>query len=119
MDWYKIFHQTLNFLIQQKTKIIILSHIGRPKGKVVKELSLKPICNDLEKKLSINVKLVTENITNIKNKNFHIIGSAHNFKEINLKKKQGCKYILLSRLFRVSYKPHMNFLGINKLLNKP
>ena len=61
---------TLNFLIQQKTKIIILSHIGRPKGKVVKELSLKPICNDLEKKLSINVKLVTENINNIKNKNF-------------------------------------------------
>ena len=54
---------------------------------------------------------------NIRNKNFHIIGSAHNFKEINLKKKQGCKYILLSRLFRVSYKPHMNFLGINKFNN--
>ena len=54
---------------------------------------------------------------NIKNKNFHIIGSAHNFKEINLKKKQGCKYILLSRLFRVSYKPHMSFLGINKFNN--
>ena len=35
---------TLNFLIQQKTKIIILSHIGRPKGKIVNELSLKPIC---------------------------------------------------------------------------
>ena len=61
---------TLNFLIQQKTKIIILSHIGRPKGKVVKELSLKPICKDLQKKLSTNVKLVTENINNIKNKNF-------------------------------------------------
>ena len=30
---------TLNFLIQQKTKIIILSHVGRPKGKTVKELS--------------------------------------------------------------------------------
>ena len=26
---------TLNFLIQQKTKIIILSHVGRPKGKIV------------------------------------------------------------------------------------
>ena len=40
---------TLNFLIQQKTKIIILSHVGRPKGKIVKELSLKPICMDLQK----------------------------------------------------------------------
>ena len=28
---------TLNFLIHHKTKIIILSHVGRPKGKRVKE----------------------------------------------------------------------------------
>ena len=34
---------TLNYLISQKTKIIILSHIGRPKGKIVNELYLKPI----------------------------------------------------------------------------
>ena len=34
---------TLNFLINEKAKIIILSHVGRPKGKVVKELSLEPI----------------------------------------------------------------------------
>ena len=46
--------------------------------------------------------------------NFIIIGAAHNIKEINLKIKQGCKYILLSRLFQVSYKPEMNYLGINK-----
>ena len=53
---------TLNFLIQQKTQIIILSHVGRPKGKVVKELSLKPIGEDLRKKLNKSVKLITENI---------------------------------------------------------
>ena len=41
---------TLNFLISQNSKIIIISHVGRPKGKVVNELSLKPICKDLEKK---------------------------------------------------------------------
>ena len=46
--------------------------------------------------------------------NFIIIGGAHNIKEINLKIKQGCKYILLSRLFQVSYKPEMNYLGINR-----
>ena len=61
---------TLNFLIQQKTKIIILSHVGRPKGKIVKELSLKPICEELKKKLRITVKLITENINEIKNKDF-------------------------------------------------
>ena len=29
---------TLNYLIKKKSKIIILSHIGRPKGKIVNEL---------------------------------------------------------------------------------
>ena len=61
---------TLNYLISQKTKIIILSHIGRPKGKIVNELSLKPIREDLQKKLNVNVKLIKKNIFKIKSKNF-------------------------------------------------
>ena len=61
---------TLNFLIKQKTKIIIISHVGRPKGKKVKELSLKPIGKDLRRKLNVRVKLITENIYDIKNKDF-------------------------------------------------
>ena len=40
---------TLNFLIQQKTKIIIISHVGRPKGKIVKDLSLKPVGDEVKK----------------------------------------------------------------------
>ena len=39
---------TLNFLIESNSKIIILSHVGRPKGKIVKELSLKPISKDFQ-----------------------------------------------------------------------
>ena len=54
---------------------------------------------------------------NYKKFNFKIIGSAHNTREIELKKKQGCNCILLSRLFRVSYKPKLRFLGINKFNN--
>ena len=61
---------TLNFLIQQKTKIIIISHVGRPKGKIVKDLSLKPVGDELKKKLNVDVKLITENIYEIKNKDF-------------------------------------------------
>jgi phosphoglycerate kinase len=47
---------TLKFLISQNTKIIIISHVGRPKGQVVKELSLRPICHDLEMKLQSKYK---------------------------------------------------------------
>ena len=61
---------TLNFLIKEKAKIVILSHVGRPKGKIVKELSLEPIREELQKKLNKSVKLITENIKEIKNKNF-------------------------------------------------
>ncbi len=61
---------TLNFLIKEKAKIIILSHVGRPKGKVVKELSLKPICEELQNKLGKKIRLIDENIKEIKNKNF-------------------------------------------------
>ena len=59
---------TLNFLIKEKAKIIILSHVGRPKGKIVEELSLKPICEELQNKLRKKVKLISENIKEIKNK---------------------------------------------------
>ncbi len=52
---------TLEFLISQNAKIIILSHIGRPKGKIVDELSLEPVCKDLEIKLSQNIKLISKN----------------------------------------------------------
>ena len=34
----------INFLVKKKCKILVISHIGRPKGKVDKDLSLKPIC---------------------------------------------------------------------------
>ena len=56
---------TLNFLIAQKAKIIIVSHVGRPKGKIVKNLSLQPISEDLSKKLNQNVRLVSNNIKQI------------------------------------------------------
>ena len=56
---------TLNFLISQNAKIIIISHVGRPKGKVVNDLSLRPICKDLEMKLNHNIKLLTKDIKEI------------------------------------------------------
>ena len=56
----------INFLIEKKTKIIIISHVGRPKGKVQKELSLNPICENLKSKLNKDIKLINKNIYEIK-----------------------------------------------------
>jgi len=46
---------TLKLLIKKEAKIIILSHIGRPKGKVVKGMSLEPISKKLSDLLNIEV----------------------------------------------------------------
>ena len=68
---------TLKYLIKNNSKIIILSHVGRPKGKFVSELSLKPICEDLKNKINHNVKLITKNINELNNKDL--------FKSVNEK----------------------------------
>ena len=46
---------TINLLLKKQAKIIIMSHIGRPKGKVVKGMSLKPISKKLSDLLNIEV----------------------------------------------------------------
>lgn len=43
-------------------------------------------------------------------KNFTILGSAHNLKEIKIKNKQGVKKIFISSIF----KKNKNYLGLNK-----
>ena len=57
---------TLNYLIKQKSKILIVSHVGRPKGMERTELSLRPICEYLSIKLEKNVKLVSNNLKSLK-----------------------------------------------------
>ena len=52
------------------------------------------------------------NISHLKNFNFKVVGSAHNIKEINVKKLQGCSSIIISRLFETSYKYKKGFLGV-------
>jgi phosphoglycerate kinase len=56
----------LNFLIKKKSKILVISHVGRPKGKVNKALSLKPICENIEKKINQKVSLIEDNILELK-----------------------------------------------------
>ena len=50
----------------------------------------------------------------LKKLNKKILGSAHNFKEIHEKKKQGCSIIIVSKLFRVDYAPSDKFYGVIK-----
>ena len=51
-----------------------------------------------------------EHLSFSKKKNFLIVGSAHNLKEIKIKEKQGCEMIIISSIF----KKNKNYLGLNK-----
>ena len=52
----------IEFLLNKNSKIIIISHIGRPEGKKNKDLSLKPICENLEKKINKKIRIIDDNI---------------------------------------------------------
>lgn len=48
---------TLKELISDNAKVIVMAHLGRPKGKVVPELSLAPVAKRLGELLGVNVVL--------------------------------------------------------------
>ena len=121
---------TLNFLIKENSKIIIISHVGRPKGKIVNELSLKPVSENLQKKLNKNVKLITKNINDIRNKKFFdkfnekiIILENIRFypeEEINdinfAEHLAGMGDIYVNDAFSCSHRAHASIHGISKFL---
>jgi len=63
---------TIKLLIEKQAKIIVLSHIGRPKGKIVEEMSLEPISKKLadllNKEVLFNKNVINENTLSEVNK---------------------------------------------------
>ena len=57
---------TINFLIKKGSKILVVSHVGRPKGRINKDLSLKPICESLGKKINQKISLIEDDIYKLK-----------------------------------------------------
>ncbi len=51
---------TIEYILQQGASVILMSHLGRPKGKIVPELSLKPVAEHLSKLLGKEVKFVDD-----------------------------------------------------------
>ncbi len=51
---------TIKYLLEHNAKIILCSHLGRPKGEVKKEFSLAPVAKELSKELGKEVKLAED-----------------------------------------------------------
>lgn len=51
---------TIKYLIDKNCKVILCSHLGRPKGQFRKEFSLNPVAKELSKLLNKDVKLADD-----------------------------------------------------------
>ena len=109
-----------NYSTKTVDRLLILKIRNYCKKKKIKFF----ISNNIKLAMSLNLDGVylpsfNQNFNHLEysfKKNFVIIGSAHNNKEIKIKEKQGVSAIFLSSLF----KKNKNYLGLNKfkLLSK-
>ena len=51
---------TINHLIEENARVILMSHLGRPKGEKKPALSLKPVADRLNQLVSSDVKFVAD-----------------------------------------------------------
>lgn len=51
---------TLNYILEHGASLVILTHLGRPKGKRVPEMSVRPVASALEKLLGREVKFADD-----------------------------------------------------------
>ena len=121
---------TINFLLKNNAKIIILSHVGRPKGKIMKGLSLKPICEDLKNKLNENVELITTNLKEInssdlfkdKDKKIIMLENLRFYEEEEKNNNKFAKHlaslgdIYVNDAFSCSHRAHASIFEITKFL---
>lgn len=51
---------SIEYVLKKGGSVVLMSHLGRPKGKPSPEFSLKPVAADLSKKLGIDVKFASD-----------------------------------------------------------
>ncbi len=53
---------SINYILEHNGKLILMSHLGRPKGEIVSSMSLKPVAQKLSDILGRPVKFMSESI---------------------------------------------------------
>jgi len=122
---------TIKFLINKKAKIIIIAHLGRPKGKIVPELTLKPIAKKLSNYLNQDVvflsesvgSLVIQNSKKIPNGKIILLENIRFHKEEELNSVSFAKElskigdIYINEAFPCSHRAHASVCEITKHIN--
>ncbi len=122
---------TINFLLKNNSKIILISHFGRPDGEKNKELSLQLIKDEIEKLFKKQVHFCADNLKTIKREKINKIFEKDDIlllenirfypeEELNddvfAKKIASLGDIYINECFSVSHREHASIVGIPKYL---
>ena len=121
---------TLNYLLKKKSKLILVSHIGRPYGKKVDKLSLKPVAKYLEKKLKRKVKFIVDDIFSLEKKdlfksNNEELAMLENIRYYENEEKNDDEFakklaslgdLYVNEAFSCSHRPHASLSKITKYI---
>ena len=122
---------TIEYLIEKGAKIILTSHLGRPKGKVVEELRLTPIQNRLMEYLDVSITKAPDcigpeiekwtiemepgEILLLENLRFHKEEEEND--ENFAKELAGLADIYINDALGVSHRAHASIVGVAKYLS--
>jgi len=114
---------TIEYLLKNNAEVIIISHLGRPKGEVIPSLSLKPVAEYLGELLEQEVPLVTE-IDKLSEQNESVVllenirffkGEEDNDKEFALNLSEQADFFV-NDAFACSHRSHASIVGLPQLL---
>ncbi len=123
---------TIKHLLEQKAMVVAASHLGRPKGKKVPELSLKPVAKRLSQLLSQNVDIAPdctgEDVENMKSslKPGHVLllenlrfdkGEKANDDDFARSLASGID-IFINDAFAACHRAHASIVGVPKHVKK-
>lgn len=122
--------KTIRYLLQNGAKVIIISHLGRPKGMKKSEYSLKPVAEYLSRVLSKKVNFVTEDIrentpailNDLKNGDVAVLENIRFYKEEELnneefsKKLASLAEIYVNDAFGTAHRAHSSTQGMTNFL---
>jgi phosphoglycerate kinase len=121
---------TIKYLIERQARVVLMSHLGRPKGKVSKEFSLTPVAERLSKLLNKKVIFASDcigpevekaaaamkagDVLLLENLRFHPEEEAGNADFAKALARLGDIYV--NDAFGTSHRAHASIVGVTKYL---
>jgi phosphoglycerate kinase len=122
--------ETIRYLLEQECKIVLISHLGRPDGKVDKKLSLKPVADKASVLLGVHIRFVKDcvgpdvktivkslksrQIVLLENLRFHPEEEANDDKFA--KQLAGYGEVYVDDAFACVHRAHASIVGVTKYL---